>query len=220
MTAPVQNAENVQQPDIKDIEKERNFRALEAKYQKQLEQERTARMEAERKAQEYAAKQQQEPEEDDSDPYVDNRKLDKKLARFGEQAKQQTQSEIQKAVGMAIQEERRQNWLKNNGDFYEVLQHADKFAEKDPELAETILQMPESFERQKLVYKSIKALGMHLPEQKQASIQDKVDANRRSPYYQPSGIPNSPYVSSGDFSDAGKKQAFDKMKELQKRMRI
>lgn len=201
--------------------KELNFRALEAKYQKQLDQERIARQEAEHRAQELTRQQAQHvEEEEDSEPYVDTKRLDKKLAKFGEQTKQQTQTEITRAVQQAIQEERKQNWIKSNPDFFDVLQHADKFAEKSPELAESILEMPEGFERQKLVYKNIKALGVHLPAQKEASIQDKVDANRRSPYYQPSGIPNAPYTSQGDFSSAGQKQAYDKMKELQKRLRI
>ena len=100
------------------------------------------------------------------------------------------------------------------------MNHAEKLAQKDPELAETILSMPESFERQKLVYKNIKALGLHLPEQKAQSIQEKVDANRRNPYYQPSGIANAPYASQGDFSPQGQQQAYNKMRELQKKMRL
>jgi hypothetical protein len=99
------------------------------------------------------------------------------------------------------------------------MQHAEKFAQKDPELAETILNMPDSFERQKLVYKSIKALGVHKPEVQAPSIQDKIDANRRSPYYQPSGPGSAPYQSQGDFSPAGQKNAYAKMKELQNRLR-
>jgi len=205
--------------ESKGSNKEFNFRAQEAKYQKILEQERAARLELERKVQELSTKGV-EPEEESDDPYVDHKRLEKKLARFGERTKQETQGEIQKAVQMAIHEERRQSWLKNNPDFYDVLQHADKFAAQDPELAETILEMPEGFERQKLVYKNIKALGLHMPEKKDTSIQDKIDANRRSPYYQPSGIANAPYTSQGDFSDNGRKQAFDKMKQLQKSLRL
>jgi len=53
-----------------------------------------------------------EEDEDETDPYVDHKKLNKKLAKFGEQSKQQTQSEIQKAVQVAIHEERKQTWLK------------------------------------------------------------------------------------------------------------
>ncbi len=218
MTVPAQT-ENQEQP--KASEKELNFRALEAKYQRQLEQERAARQEAERKAQEAEARRAPvEQEEDDSEPYVDNKRLDKRLAKFGEHSRQQTQGEIQKAVQQAIHEERKQMWIKSNPDFYDILQHADKFAAKSPELAESILEMPDTFERQKLVYKNIKALGAHLPDQKQPSIQDKVDANRQSPYYQPSGVSAGPYTPQGDYSSQGQKQAYTKMQELKNRLRI
>lgn len=217
-----EEAQTSQANDQKISDKELNFRNLEAKYQRELAQERAARIEAERVAQEAMARKQiQEDEEDDSEPYVDKKKLEKKLAKFGEQTQRQTQSEIQKAVHTALHEERKNNWLKQNPDFYEVLQqHADKIVQKDPELAESILEMPEGFERQKLVYKNIKALGLHKPPEKVTSIQEKIDANRRSPYYQPSGIAAAPYAAAGDFSQSGQKNAYDKMKELQSRLRI
>ena len=57
--------------------------------------------------------------------------------------------------------------------------------------------------------------------QKEPSIQDKIDANRRSPFYQPSGIGSAPYAGpDGDFSAAGQKTAYDKMQELKSRLRI
>ncbi len=213
MTAPIQ--ENQEKQNAKEY----NFRQLEAKYERQLEQEREARLHAEKTAQEALAKIPEGESDEDSDPYIDQKKLDKKLAKFGEQTKQQTQTEVQRAVHQALAEERKQTWLKNNPDFYDILQHAERFAAKDPELAETILSMPEGFERQKLVYKNIKALGIHLPEPKETSVQDTIDKNRRSPYYQPSGVGTAPYSMQGDFSENGKKQAHEKMKELQKRMR-
>lgn len=217
MTVPDQQN---QVQENKPSDKELNFRALEAKYQRQLEQARSEAEEAKRLAQEALSRKHQDDDEEDDQPYVDDKKLNKKLAKFGEQTKQQTQTEIQRAVHQAIHEERKQGWLKNNPDFYDVMQHADKFALKDPELAETILEMPEGFERQKLVYKNIKALGLHKPEEKAPSIQQKIDANRRSPYYQPSGVGSAPYAGSGDFSAVGQKQAYDKMQELKNRLRI
>lgn len=219
MTAPVQ--ENQQQPsqvEQKQSEKETNFRRMENMYQRQLEAERA---EKERLQQELNRKQQpvQEDDDDDDEPYVQKKKLEKKLAKFGEQNKQQTQSEIQRAVQMAIQEERKQNWLNQNKDFYDVLQHAEKFAQHDPELAETILQMPEGFERQKLVYKNIKALGLHQEKPKTPPIQEKIDANRRGAFYQPTGIGTAPYSSQGDFSKSGQKNAYENvMKKLQQRL--
>jgi hypothetical protein len=216
MTAQSPQENQVQETKVND--KELNFRALEQKYQRQLEQERAGRLEAERQVRERMHSQSND--DDDSEPYVDNKKLNKKLAQFGEQTKQQTQTEINNAVQIALKEERKSNWLKNNSDFYEVLQHAEKLGQKDPDLAESLLEMPEGFERQKLVYKNIKALGLHRPEVRQASIQEKVDANRRSPFYQPSGVGSAPYASSSDFSVNGQKQAYDKMQELKNKLRI
>lgn len=216
MTAPMQDN---QPQENKSNEKEVNFRALEMRYKQQLEEERKARLEAERRAEEALKRKEMPEEEEDDEPYVNKQKLSKTLAKFGEQTKEQTQSQIQKAVQQALAEERRQSWLKANPDFAEVMQHAEKFAQHDPELAETILQMPEGFERQKLVYKNIKALGMHKPQPKEQTIQDKVDANRRSPYYQPTSVGAAPYSQVGDFSPAGQKQAYDKMKQLQKQLR-
>ena len=120
----------------------------------------------------------------------------------------------------ALYEERKNQWLRQNGDFYDVMQHAQKLYDKDPELAETILEMPEGFERQKLVYKNIKALGLHEAPRPQPSIQETIDRNRRSPYYQPSGVSSAPYANAGDFSPSGQKNAYEKMQELKNRLRI
>lgn len=215
MTTP----EATPSPQIDD--KEKNFRALQAKYERQLAEERAARQEAERLAQEALQKRNQvDDDDDDSEPYVDKRRLEKKLSKFGEQTKQQTQAEIRQAVHQAIAEERNNNWVRANPDFEQVMSHADKIYDLDPELAETILKMPDNFERQKLVYKNIKALGLDKPPQKQSTTQDKIDANRRNPYYMPSSVGAAPYHSTSDFSQSGQKQAYDKMQELKNRLRL
>lgn len=221
MTAPTQeNQVQNQQQEQKPNDKELNFRALEARFQKQLEQERQARIEAERKAEEAFKLRSNEDNDQDDEPYVDHKKLEKKLNKFG----QNTQSEIQKAMEIAkkaAKEELKQEmWLENNPDFYDVLQHAEKFAQRAPKLAETILMMPEGFERQKLVYQNIKELGIDKPETKQPSIQEKIDANRRSPYYQSTSVGSAPYSQVGDFSPAGQKQAYEKLQQLKKQLRI
>lgn len=207
-----QNTEN------KPSDKELNFRALEARYQKALEQEKAEKEKLARLLEEKS--KSQVVEEDDEDIYVDHRKLEKKLNKFG----QNTQSEIQKAMefakNQAKEELKQEIWLENNPDFYDVLQHADKLAKKSPKLAESILRMPEGFERQKLVYQNIKELGIDKPEQKQPSIQEKIDSNRRSPFYQPSGTSSAPYSTVGDFSEQGQKNAYEKMKQLQKQLRL
>ncbi len=204
----------------KPSDKEINFRNQEAKYERLLAQERAARIEAERIAQE-RSKPALHEEEDDNEPYVDHKKLRREQAKFGQQIKQETVSEIQKAVQQAREQERQEVWLESNPDFFDTLKNnADKLAQRSPALAKTILNMPDNFERQKLVYQSIKELGLDRPEIKQPSIQEKVDANRRSPFYQPSGTGSAPYASQGDFSESGQKSAHAKMKELQSRLRI
>lgn len=203
-----------QQNNDKDI----NFAAMRNKYERQI-----AQIQAEKD--ELAAQVNASrvlDEDDTSEPYVDHKKLNKSFNKFGQQVKQETKAEIQHAVNHAISEERKNNWLKGNPDFYDVLKNAEKLAMKDPELAESILDMPEGFERQKLVYKSIKSLGLDREAPKAPSIQEKIDANRRSPYYQPSGVGAAPYAntSQSDFSPSGQKNAYDKMQELKSRLRL
>lgn len=215
MTIPTDNQASNNNVEAKTSDKELNFRALQQSYEKKLSEERQARLELENRL-----KQSSEVDDSDNEPYVDHRKLEKKLAKQN----QTTQSEIQKAMEMAKNEAkdelRQEAWLENNSDFYDILKLADKFAERNPRLADTILKMPEGFERQKLVYQNIKALGIDKSEQKAPSIQDKIDANRKSPYYQPSGVGTAPYASQGDYSPTGQKQAYDKLQELKKNLRI
>jgi hypothetical protein len=200
----------------KQNDKEHNFRALEARYERKLAEERQARLELENRIKSAS----QEDDDSTDEPYVDHKKLDKKLARFGEKTKHETQNEIKHAVNAALYEERKKSWLDNNGDFYDVMEKAEQFAQQDPHLANTILEMPEGFERQKLVYYNIKSRGLDKPQQKAPSIQEKIDANRKSPYYQPSGQASAPYASQGDFSPTGQKQAYDKLQELKRNLRI
>ncbi len=203
-----------QQPSSKEL----NFRALENKYEKLLERERQEKEELLRRIQE--SQFNKDEQDDDSDPYVDRKKLNRELTTFEKKIEQKFDKKVEEKAKNLIQNERKENWLKNNSDFYEVMQHAEKLYQTDPELADTILEMPESFERQKLVYKNIKALGLHKPKEAQPTIQQKIDANRRSPYYQPSGVGTAPYGYSGDFSPNGQKQAYEKLQELKSRLRL
>lgn len=206
--------------EVKPNDKELNFRKQQAMYEKMLE-EKEQRLNALEKQMQFQAQTKSvDDDEHDDEPYVDKKRLNKTLQKYGQQAKQETQSEIQKAVHTALQEERKSNWLKQNPDFHDVLQHAQRFADSDPELAETILTMPEGFERQKLVYKNIKALGLHKPANKEPTVQEKIDANRRSPYYQPNGVGSAPYGGQSDFSPTAQKNAYDQMQQLKRQLRL
>lgn len=205
-------------------DKEYNFRALEAKYEKRLAEERAEREKVMREANELREKMMrsapQEEDDDDDEPYVNHKRLSKTLSKTREELKKESQREIQNAIHQALAEERQQQWLRSNPDFYDVMKHADALAERAPALAENILQMPEGFERQKLVYHNIKTMGLDKPAAKEPSIEEKIQANRRSPYYQPSGMGATPYEGGGDFSKSGQKQAYEKLKELKSRLRI
>ncbi len=222
MSIPAQdNSVNTQEQKPND--KEYNFRQLEAKYQRELAQERAKREEAERMTHEIRSQrvQLQEEESDDNDPYVDHKKFERKMTAFEKRMEEKIDKKAEEKARSLIDNQKKDMWMRNNPDFFDVLQYAERFAQSNPGLAETILEMPEGFERQKLVYSNIKALGLDKPEQKQPSVQDKIDANRKSPYYQPSGIGAAPYnAGSGDFSPSGQKNAYAKMQELKAKMRV
>lgn len=220
------NSNDNQEQVIKEDTSETNLTRQRKYYEKQLEQERNARAQAEERAaqvEKVAQSKLRSNDDDDYDndePYIDKKTLERKLSKVTQKTFEETDNRINSAVQRALSEERKNTWMKNNPDFYDVMGHAEKFAQRDPELAETILEMPDSFERQKLVYKNIKALGIHKKEEPRPSIQETVDKNRRSPYYQPSSVGSPPYAAAGDFSPTGQKAAHDKMKELQARLRI
>ena len=170
-----------------------------------------------------APKSSNEDEDSYDEPYIDKKYFKKNIAQSMQQIKEEARKEARQEMQGMLQEEKRNTWLKSNPDFQEVMQHAQKFADSDPDLAETILEMPEGFERQKLVYKNIKALGLHKPPEPKSTIQDKINQNKRSPFYQPSSQGAAPYgvVNGGkDYSPSDQKNAYDQMKALQKNLRL
>lgn len=224
MSAEVQNQapEQPQEQQKQQSDKEINF----ARVRKQLEEEKTARLAAEQKAAEYERliqerRQQKEDDEDSSDePYVDHKRLERKFSRFEKSMEQKIDQKAEEKAMRIFEEHKKNEWMRANPDFYEVMGHAQKFADKDPELAEAILSMPDNFDRQKMVYKNIKLLNLHLKEQPKSNVQDRVDQNKKSPYYQPTGIGTAPYSSQGDYSKTGMESSYKKMKELQSRLRL
>jgi actin-related protein len=211
--------EESQAPVAQPNDKELNFRALERKFDTRLQEIEAEKRKLELRIEELSS-QKQADDDDDDEPYVDKKKLNKVLQSHGNATKSEIQRAMEQVKYSAKEELKQEMWLENNPDFYDTLKHAERFAQKAPKLAETILKMPEGFERQKLVYQNIKALGIDQPEQKIPSIQEKIDANRRSAYYQPTGIASPGYSHAGDFSPSGQKAAYDKLQELKKTLRI
>jgi hypothetical protein len=206
----------------KPSDKEINFRKIEEKHRRELAEMQMRLEESEKTAKQALERNQVEDDDNDDEPYVGHKRLEKKLSSFERKMEEKIDRKAEEKARMLIGQKEEEDWIKNNSDFSDVLKEENlvKLVNKAPGLAESIKRMPDGIEKQKLVYNTIKTMGLDKPEQKQSSIQDKIDANRRSPYYQPSGVGASPYNSVGDFSDAGQKNAYSKMKELQKRLRI
>jgi hypothetical protein len=193
-----------------------------AQMRKQIEQEKAARVAAEEKTARLEAEHSKmktpvrDDDEDDSEPYIDQKKLNKRFAQFEETFEKKVDARAEQKARNMIEQERQSSFLKQNPDFQQILspELIQKFAEKHPEIAEPMLDMPDNFSRQKLLYQNIKALGLHRPAAATPSIQETIDKNRRSPFYQPTGGNTPPYAGQGDFSAAGQKNAYAKMKEL------
>jgi hypothetical protein len=219
-TPPLESAA-VEAPKTAEVNLVNMRKALEAKN------EENARIkqrleELERQTKKAASASRIDDDEDDDAPYIDSRSLKKKLSRLEEQFEEKIERKAEQKARELMDVERRKNYLQQNPEFEKTMapDMIQKFAEKYPSMAEAILNMPDGFERQKLVYESIKNTGVNKPAEAPSNIQQKIDANRRSPYYIPSSQGTAPYGGASDFSEAGQKNAFNKMKELQKGLRI
>lgn len=222
-------AEQVPPEVKKENDKEYNFEQLRKKLEateREMTQAKAKAASYEKEIQETAKKKFRDidPEEDDSydEPYVDERRLNRKLARFEERFEKKVDEKAEIKARSLIQQERDNNFLKQNPDFAQVLspEIIEKFAQKHPEVAEPMLEMPDGFARQKLLFQSIKMSGLHKPAAPAQSIQEKIDANRKGPFYQPTGVGSAPYAGGGDFSPVGQKSAYEKVQELKSRLRL
>lgn len=222
MSVPQENnSVPVQETPAND--KEKNLVAQRKMYERQLEQERFAKAELEKRLADLESAKKSHPrdldvdDDDDSEPYVDKRTLKKQLSRFAENMGKDIDRRAEEKARAMLDQERQINFMKQNADFGSVLteENVAKFAEKHPEIAEQMLEMPDNFARQKLLYQNIKALRVHLKEEQKATIQDTINKNMRNNYYQPTQSGSSPpYAMQGDFSKVGQKNAYEKMKGL------
>lgn len=207
-------------------DKELNFERL----RKQLEQEKAEKLQLQQKFAELEraanhAKQSphsNEDEEESNEPYVDHKSLSKKFSKWEQQLEQKFEKRAEEKARSIVEQDRQSTYVKSNPDFQDVLtqENIEKFAQKHPSIAERMLKMPDTFDRQALLYEQIKALQVNKKEEAKPTVQQTIDANRRSPYYQPSGVGTSPYAPVSDFSPAGQKAAYDKLKELKSKLRI
>ena len=210
--------QEVSQVAPKDNSAEMNLRKL----ARTLEEERAGRIRLEQEIAQLRESSKKPSRDEDEDyrsdePYIDEKRLERKLNKFAETFEKKVDQKAEEKAAMMIERERQQGFLRSNPDFAQIMNDEtllQKFVERFPDIADPLLEMPDNFARKKLVYQNIKALGINRPEAPKVSIQDKIDANRRSPYYQPSGGSTPPYAAQGDFSAGGQKNAYSKMQEL------
>lgn len=216
------------QETVQKNDAEFNFAQLRKKLEREQQarlqaEERLGRLEQERQAFDASRKSRQDDDDAPSDePYVDEKRLDRKLAKFEERFEKKVDAKAEEKARSMIQAERQTNFLKQNADFSSILNEEmlQKFVEKYPDIAEPMLEMPDNFARQKLLYQNIKALGIHKKEEPRASIQDTINKNQRGAFYRPTDVASPPHAAAGDFSATGQKTAYSKMQELKNKLRL
>lgn len=214
MSIPVQETNQ----EVIQNSKEDNLRKQREHYERIIAEKEKALQEAQSKASTFSQKQVEE--EDDDEPYVDQKRLKYHLSKFEQDMDKKIDQKAEMKAKMILEEEKRQAYLKERPDFNQVMSEEvlNRFETEHSEVARRILRMPEGFDRQALVYETVKSMGLHQPKAKEPTVQDKINSNRRSPYYQPSGVGASPYSQVGDFSEAGQKNAYSHLQQLKKRL--
>lgn len=218
MTIPIQENTDAQKPK----EAEYNF----DKIRKQLDQERNEKIKLQERieALERAHKPPKVEDDEESDePYIDQKTFTKKLSKFGAEQEQRIDKLAEEKVRVLLEAEKQQEYVRKNSDFNQILsqENIQRFANEQPAMAERMLKMPDNFDRQALLYEQIKALqSTKKAVEEKSAIQQRIDQNRKTPFYQPSGMGASPYAAAGDFSPAGQKSAYDKVQELKSRLRL
>lgn len=216
----VNTQEHVEAP--KPTEKELNFERL----RKQLEQEKAenSQMKQRLESLERAQKAPRSDDDDDSDePYLDHKSFTKKMSKFEEKMEEKIDKRAEEKARLFLEQEKQRDYVQRNPDFTQVLsaENIEKFANEHPAIAERMLKMPDTFDRQALLYEQIKTIQTFRKTQEEKSqVQQKIDQNRKTPFYQPSGVGTSPYAAVGDFSPSGQKSAYEKLQELKARLRL
>lgn len=225
--APVQG----EVAEQKQNDKEFNFARLRQEKEKAMlavEQERAERMRLQEEIEKIRSQQHkmrvEEPDEDevDDEPYVNRKGLKKVLSKFGQNIESQIDERAQAIAKKILEEERQRNFvhhLKSEyRDFSDVVTSDSiaKLEQANPRMAQIIDRMPDGFEKGQMVYETIRTMGLH--KKPEANVKEKVEANQRNPYYYPSSAGNGS-APMGDFSAAGKKAAYERVKALKESRR-
>lgn len=210
----------------KSNDKEYNFAQLRKKqeqteYELNKEREERARLtEQVETLKSQKSKTDDDDDDNDAEPYIDKKTLKKHIRKLKEENETIITQKAEEIANRVLEQERKNNEvyrLKSMyPDFNEVLneQTAQKLSERHPELADKILKVPDEQLRKEMAYQAIKSMNLHKPDAPKTNTQDQINQKQRTPYYYPSGVANPAANSVSDFSDVGKKQAWEKMQSL------
>lgn len=209
------NAEQQKQTD-----KELNFAKLREKNERAERELEAQRQETIRLAQEVDRLKQrysshvEEEDDDDSEPYVETKKLKKILAKVDEKIERAAEEKAARIFEQKMKQDYMFRLKSEYKDFDEVLNQEtiDKLAEAHPSLTNQIMKIGDEYERRVTAYETIKGMGLH-KKAEASPIQEKINQNMRNLYHVPSATGNPP-AAVGDFSQAGKKNAYENMQKL------
>lgn len=230
--AEVAPAEQNVQVEAKQNDKEFNFARLRQEKERAVALAEQAMAEKQRleaevekiraQAEKMRAPEFEDDDEQDDEPYVNRKGLKKVLSKLDRSIESKIEERIEAATKRALEEERQKNFvfqLKSEyRDFNDVVtaDTLEKLQTTNPRMAAIIDRMPDGYEKGQMVYETIKTMGLH--KKPEPSVKEKVEQNMRNPYYYPSTTGHGS-AQMGDFSEAGKKAAFEKIEALKKQRR-
>jgi len=200
--------------------KELNFRKQREHYEYEMSKIAKEKAALEEQLRQIQSKPNSDDDDTDDEPYVDKKRLKKTLNSFEVNIEKKIEQMAEKKALSLMEQERNSLFVQSHPDFSKIMDSdlVQKFADQHPLLAQGILTVTNHFERQKLVYANIKALKMDAPPP--PVIQEKVDANRRHPGYQPNGVGSPGNMIVADFSPQGMKEAHERVQAKIRNLRI
>lgn len=232
MTVGVKDQEAAE-PDVKaSSDKELNFRKLEEARLREREEKMRLEMQNEtlqnelKEIKEYLKPKERDPFED-IDDYIEpevKKALVDKFNRFGSSFERKAE-EIAEKKYQEIQRQKEEAEKKNFlpklqnefNDFDQVMteQNIMEIGEKDPTFLQTVLMVPDEYEKRKFLYQRIKANKSNAEPEK--TVQDRVRQNQKNPYHVPSSA--SPTSDAIDFdldSPGARESAYQKLRSAQR----
>lgn len=228
-------SEDVNKQNIVDSEtrsqqsdKELNFRKLEAAREAEKEARIRAEMEAQYLKREMdAIRASMQPKEVDplddlsEDDYQEPAKLSSKIKEKLNKERQHFRREAEEIANKVIEERDKKDYFRrlkqDYHDFDQVVNETNlaQLAESSPELTESLMKIPDEYEKRRLAYSAIKRMGKK--EEPKASIKEKVQENSHNTYYTPqsAGVP-----TAADYdlkSPQARQAAYEKLKLAQRR---